>query len=438
MGRQVGFAHRWLTPRVWVTVAIVFLFLLGLRARAIDHAVDFSAQVPGMQHQLRVDRLPRPKATPAVTNDARVVPRPRDAWPRVPAGFRVSLYAQGLPGPRELRTAPNGDTFLTHRQPGEILVLRGHDANGAAKDRSTFTAGLDMPFGLAFYPAGPAPEWLYVGNTNGVVRFRYAVGDLTARGAPERIYDLPGGGRLHGGGHWTRDLAFSRDGKKLYVSVGSKSNVDDPDTTPEERNRALILEMSPEGKDARVYASGVRNAVGIAVSPKTGDLWASVNERDDLGDDLPPDYITHVAEGGFYGWPWYYLGAHQDPRHRGKHPELAARTIIPDVLLAPHAATMQLIFYDGAQFPPEYRGDIFAPQRGSWNRSVRSGYEVVRVPLRPDGRALGIYEDFMTGFVTPAGDVWGRPVGITVAADGALLVSDEIGGCIWRIEASGH
>ncbi len=436
MRRKGGSGGRWLNPRVGALAALAFLVALGWRARAIDHGADVSGEMPGLSHHRRDEDLPRPKATPSARNDARLIPRPPDAWPRVPQGFKVSLYAQDLTAPRELRTAPNGDVFLTHKQPGEVIVLRGRDASGAAKARATFAAGLDQPFGVAFYPPGPAPEWLYVGNTNGVVRFRYASGDLKARGAPEPLIDLPGGGRLHGGGHWTRDLAFSRDGKKMYVSVGSKSNVDDPDDHPDEHLRADILEMTPEGKNLRVYAWGVRNAVGIAVSAVTGEVWASVNERDELGDDLPPDYITHVEDGGFYGWPWYYLGAHQDPRHRGKHPELAARVIVPDVLLAPHAASMQMIFYDGAQFPASYRGDIFAPQHGSWNRSVRSGYEVVRVPVAPNGRARGTYEDFMTGFVTPAGDVWGRPVGITVASDGTLLVSDEIGGCIWRIEAT--
>jgi glucose/arabinose dehydrogenase len=422
-------------PRLGAVLALALLAALGWAARAVDHRNDFSAQRPGLAHHVDGKDLPPPKATPAVRNDARVVPRPPDAWPQVPAGFRVRVYARDLPGPRSLRTAPNGDIFLTHRQPGEVIVLRGLDDAGAARERATFAAGLDMPFGLAFFPAGPAPEWLYVGNTNGVVRFRYASGDLKARGAPERLVELPGGGHLHGGGHWTRDLAFSRDGKLLYVAVGSHSNVDDPDTTPEERGRAVVLQMTPEGKDARPYAWGVRNAVGIAVSPRTGALWASVNERDDLGDDLPPDYITHLDEGGFYGWPWYYIGAHPDPRLAGKHPELAARAVVPDVLLAPHAATMQILFYDGAMFPPAYRGDMFVPQRGSWNRSVRSGYEVVRVPMDERGRARGGYEDFLTGFVTPAGDVWGRPVGVTAASDGALLVSDEIGGCVWRIEA---
>ena len=279
------------------------------------------------------------------------------------------------------------------------------------------------------------PSWLYVGNTDAVVRFRYRSGDLEAQGDPEKVADLPGGGLLRGGGHWTRDLAFSADGKKLFVSVGSRSNVDDPDTTPAEHLRATILEFNPDGSRRRVFASGIRNAVGIAVDPRTGLLWASVNERDLLGDNLPPEYITHVREGGFYGWPWYYIGGNQDPRHAGKHPELRDRTIVPDVLVQPHNASLQLVFYQGTQFPAGYRGDIFAAQHGSWNRAARTGYEVIRVPLNGEGRANGGYEDFLTGFVTANGDVWGRPVGVAVAADGALMVSDDGSNVIWRVSA---
>jgi glucose/arabinose dehydrogenase len=435
MGTDGG-RRRWLTPRGGAILAVAFLVALGMGAHAIDHSIDYSAQVPGLSHHRRVEDLPKPKATPAVSNDAHVIPRPFDAWPRVPAGFKVSLYARDIPGARSLRLAPNGDVFLTLRKPGQIVVLRGLDAAGAAKERAIYATDLNRPFGMAFYPAGPAPQWFYVGNQGAVVRFRYAVGDMKARGPFETLIDLPGGAQLHGGGHWTRDLAFSRDGKKLFVAVGSRSNVDDPDTTPDEKGRAVIMQMDPDGKSARIFAWGVRNAVGILVSPLTGELWASVNERDDIGDDLPPDYITHVVDGGFYGWPWYYIGGHPDPRLNGKHPELKDKVIVPDVLLGPHVATMQMVIYDGKQFPAEYRGDIFAPQRGSWNRSVRSGYEVVRVPMDEKGRARGTYEDFLTGFVTPSGDVWGRPVGIAVASDGTLLVADEDGGCVWRVEAT--
>jgi glucose/arabinose dehydrogenase len=212
--------------------------------------------------------------------------------------------------------------------------------------------------------------------------------------------------------------------------------VDDPDTHARETHRANILEYTPEGRFVKVYAAGIRNPSGIAVNPSTGQLWCSVNERDGLGDDLAPDYITHVEEGGFYGWPWFYIGGNPDPRHQGKHPELKAKTIVADVLLQSHSASLQLTFYEGKQFPAEYQGDIFASQHGSWNRLVRTGYEVVRVPLR-NGKSNGVYEDFLTGFLTANGDVWGRPVGVATAPDGSLLVSDDGSGSVWRVSYTG-
>jgi glucose/arabinose dehydrogenase len=272
-----------------------------------------------------------------------------------------------------------------------------------------------------------------VGNTDSVVRFPYTAGDLQARGKPTRIATLPGGGLLRGGGHWTRDLAFSLEGKKLFVSVGSLSNNDDTDGNQGEHDRADILELNPDGSGQRVYAAGIRNAVGIAVHPRSGQLWASVNERDELGDNLVPDYITRVKDGGHYGWPWFYIGGNWDPRHRGKHPELKDKILVPDVLLQPHNASLQLAFYEGTQFPSQYRGDIFAAQHGSWNRAARTGYQVIRVPMRGHDHADGDYQDFLTGFVTTDGKVWGRPVGVTVAADGALLVSDDLSNVIWRV-----
>jgi glucose/arabinose dehydrogenase len=287
------------------------------------------------------------------------------------------------------------------------------------------------------------------------VRYAYKNGDLKATGKTEVVIaDLPSsrsrdenawkaydlavsqGKTPPDHGHWTRDLAFSLDGKRLFIGVGSASNVDDPDEHPSETRRANILEYTPEGKFVKVYASGIRNPSGIAVNPTTGQLWTSVNERDGLGDDLVPDYITHVQEGGFYGWPYYYLGNNPDPRHLGKHPELKDKVIVPDVLLQSHTASLQMTFYDGKQFPAEYRGDIFASQHGSWNRLVRSGYEVVRVPLK-NGKSNGVYEDFLTGFLTPEGDVWGRPVGVATAPDGSLLVSDDGSGSIWRVSYTG-
>ena len=296
-----------------------------------------------------------------------------------------------------------------------------------------FAEGLNRPFGINFYPPGPDPEWVYVGNTDSIVRFPYKNGDLKARGPAQHITDVPAYES-----HWTRDIQFTPDGRKMLVSVGSASNVDDPDTTPAEKNRADILEFNPDGSEMRVYAYGIRNAVGLAIHPQTGELWCSVNERDALGDNLVPDYITHVQEGGFYGWPWWYMGGHQDPRHEGKHPELKDRVIIPDVILHPHNASLQMTFYNGTQFPAEYQGDIFAAEHGSWNRSIRVGYELIRVPLHQTGHASGEYEDFMTGFVVDNGHVWGRPVGVTVAPDGSLLVTDDASKSIWRITYTGN
>jgi glucose/arabinose dehydrogenase len=397
---------------------------------------DYRSQLPGRRHLIRPSDLGPARVQDTGDNGPRMVTRPLDAWPKVPAGFKVDLYASGLANPRLMRTAPNGDVFLVESRPGVIKVLRGVGPDGKVAAIHTFSSrGLKKPYGLAFYPPTGEPRWLYVGNTDAIVRYPYRTGDLEAKAKPSLIAELPGGGLLRGGGHWTRDVAFSLDGKKLFASVGSYSNVDDPDDTPAERNRACILEFDPEGKNMRVYASGIRNPVGLAVQPRTGVLWTSVNERDWLGDNLVPDYITSVREGGFYGWPWFYIGGNQDPRHRGKHPELRDKTIVPDVLLQPHNASLQLAFYEGQMFPAEYRGDIFAAQHGSWNHTVRTGYEVIRVPMRGQDRASGEYEDFMTGFVTAAGDVWGRPAGVAVAADGALLVSDDAGNTIWRVTA---
>ncbi len=396
---------------------------------------DFRGQSPGAIHKITPADLPKPYVSKSALNHARLVPRPKNAWPQAAPGFKVELYAEGLNNPRLIRTAPNGDLFLAESRPGRIKVFRGITPDGKSEESSVFASGLNQPFGIAFYPLGPNPQYVYVANTDSVVRFAYKNGDLKASGSPQKLAGLPGGGLLEGGGHWTRDIAFSLDGRKLFISVGSRSNVDDVDNNPREYHRADILEANPDGTGLRVYASGIRNAVGIAINPQTGELWASVNERDELGDDLPPDYITHVQEGGFYGWPWYYIGGNQDPRHHGKHPELKGKVIVPDVLLQPHFASLEMVFYQGDQFPPEYRGDIFAAEHGSWNRAVRTGYEVIRVPLKK-GRASGEYQDFLTGFVTPDGQVWGRPVGVAIAEDGSLIVTDDGSNSIWRVSYS--
>jgi glucose/arabinose dehydrogenase len=395
---------------------------------------DYSKERPGVVHKITLADLPRPQETESADRPPHIVPRPKDAWPQAPVGFKVDLYADGLDHPRLIRTAPNGDLFAAASDAGEIIVLRGVDADGKAQQKEIFARGLKRPFGIAFYPPGSHPEWVYIGNTDSVVRFPYRAGDVKARADKQVVVsNLPSGaGFLGGGGHWTRDIAFSADGKKMFVSVGSYSNNDDTDNNRREQNRADILEFNPDGTGFRLYASGIRNPVGLAIQPGTGDLWASVNERDGLGDNLPPDYITHVEEGGFYGWPWFYMGGHEDPRHVGKHPELKRKVITPDVLLQPHFASLEMTFYEGPQFPSEYRGCIFASEHGSWNRHKRSGYEVIRVPVK-NGKATGEYEDFLTGFVTPQDEVWGRPVGVAVGQDGSLLVSDDGSGSIWRV-----
>jgi glucose/arabinose dehydrogenase len=394
---------------------------------------DFRYQKPGTVRKITVKDLPAPFRTKSAENGPDVVSRPENVWPVALPGFKVELYASGLDNPRLLLTAPNGDIFLAESETGRIRVYRGMTSDGKPEQSAIFSSGLNRPYGIAFYPPGPDPQWVYVGNTNEIVRFAYHNGDLKASGKAEHIADLPGGG-----GHWTRALDFSKDGKRLFVAVGSVSNVDDPDTHPGEKDRADILTCDPANCNLSVYAYGIRNAGGgIRVSPDTGELWCSVNERDALGDNLVPDYITHVQEGGFYGWPWWYIGGHQDPRHEGKRPELKDKAIVPDVLLQPHNASLEFTFYQADKFPAEYKGDIFASQHGSWNKATRAGYEVIRVPLHQSGHAGGEYEDFLTGFVLPNGQVWGRPVGITVAPDGSLLVSDDGSNSIWRVSYNG-
>jgi glucose/arabinose dehydrogenase len=396
---------------------------------------DFHGETPGKVHHITAADLPAPYATKSAAIFSRPVPRPADAWPQAPEGFKVTLYAESLMGddkkplpPRTIITAPNGDFFVASTNTGKILVFRGLTADGKAEQMETFAAGLKLPFGIAFYPPGPNPQYLYVGNTDSVVRFPYKNGDMKATADPAvMVPNLPAGPN-----HFARGIVFSLDGKRMFIAVGSHTNVTDIDTDTSEYHRADILVANPDGSNLQVYASGIRNGSGVTVNPKTGELWTSVNERDELGDNLPPDYITHVEEGGFYGWPWYYSGGNPDPRFPGKHPELKDKSIVPDVLLEPHNASLNITFYEGKQFPKEYDGVLFAAEHGSWNRSVRTGYEVIMVPMKK-GRALGEYQDFLTGFVTPSGDCWGRPVGVAVAKDGSLMVTDDGSNSIWRV-----
>ena len=422
---------RWIMALGLLVSAVAWIMeAAGVKIDVKDLQTFADAQTlkPGTFHKITADALPKPYETKSTANFGRPAPRPEGALPQAPPGFKVELYATGLDQPRQIRTAPNGDFFIAESGRGEIKIVRGYK-DGKAEQVVTFATGLKRPFGVNFYPAGSNPQWVYVGNTDSVVRFPYKSGDLRASGPAVTIVpELPANGN-----HWTRDVVFSKDGKSMFVAVGSVDNVDEKG--PNER-RANILEYTPEGKFVGIYGAGIRNPVGLGVDPQTGEVWCSVNERDELGDNLVPDYVTHVEKGGFYGWPWYYIGGHQDPRHEGKHEELKSKVIVPDVLLQPHNASLGLTFYDGTQFPQEYRGDLFAAEHGSWNRAVRSGYEVVRVPL-DKGRASGVYQDFLTGFVNAQGQAWGRPVGVAVGKDGALYVTDDGGKVIWRVSYTG-
>ena len=403
-------------------------------AQLAAEAGDWSHDAPGVKHQVDLNQLPPPYATSSAVNGPHQVKRPDDAQLHVPSGFKIEEYAKGLHNPRYLLTAPNGDIFVAETGGSKIKVLRDAKGDGKPEINELFSDdGLNKPFGLAFYPPGPDPQYLYAANTDGVVRYPYKNGDLKATGSVEKLPAKIVGG----GGHSTRALVFSPDGKKLYVTVGSGSN-DDEGNREIERQRALVWEMNPDGTDQKIFGYGIRNPVGVAIRPGTDEVWVSTNERDGLGDDLVPDYITRVVPGGFYGWPWFYMGDHEDPRKKGMHPELADKVLTPDVPVQSHSASLNLIFYTGSQFPAEYQGDAFAAFHGSWNRNKRTGYKIVRVPIDKDsGKPRGGYEDFVPGFVKPDGDVWGRPVGVTVAKDGSLLFSEDAEEIIWRVSYAG-
>ncbi len=446
-----------------ILLFILFLTLVRLRAGGqpavqigASASGDWRTDSPGVRRKITVADLPPPYASASVYNGPHIIARPAGATLQVPPGFVVQLFADGLDRPRLVRTAPNGDLFISEGWAGRIRVLRAADGAAKPDHNEIFADHLSMPFGMAFWPPGPAPQFVYIGNTDSVVRFPYRNGDLKARGPAETVIaKIPGGGLLRGGGHWTRNVVFSSDGAKMFVSVGSLSNDAEGSSLkslgqiPEyamlkvlgalggsEEMRADVLQANADASGLHIFASGLRNCVGMAINPANGELWCSTNERDGLGDDLPPDYITSVRAAGFYGWPWYYLGDHEDPRHKGERPDLKGKVIVPDVLLQAHSASLEMTFYQGQQFPPEYRGDAFAAEHGSWNRSRRTGSKIIRVIFR-DGKPTGEYEDFLTGFVLPNADVWGRPVGVTVAHDGSLIVTEDANGTVWRISYQG-
>ncbi|QOY93979.1 PQQ-dependent sugar dehydrogenase [Massilia sp. UMI-21] len=407
---------------------------------------------PGRIHHIKLSDLPPPFATSSAGNGPRVEARPNGSMPSVPPGFAVSIYAVDADKPRLPLRAPNGDIFLAATAKGEIKVLRAKEGQRSATPE-VFASGLSRPYGMAFWPSGANPQYLYVANVNSIVRIPYRNGDLSARAAPETVV-----AQLSdtSGGHTTRSLAFLKDDKTMLLSIGSATNVatEIGATPPEpiaqweakhglgaawgvETDRATVMAFDPDGKNRRTWATGLRNCVGMLVYPSTGDVMCTVNERDALGDNLPPDYLTRVKQGGYYGWPWYYIGEHEDPRLKGQRPDLKGKAIVPDVLIQPHSAPLGMAVYQapkGARnaFPKEYEGDVFVALHGSWNRGVRTGYKVVRVFMK-NGVPTGQYQDFMSGMVLSDREVWGRPAGVAVAADGALLVVDDAGGTVWRI-----
>ena len=366
--------------------------------------------------------LPAPFTTKSADNSPREEAPPPGFLPSVPQGFRINVFADDFKVPRWLTVAPNGDIFLAETGADRIDILRDPHNSGGAQEREVFATGTTRVFGIAFHG-----DYIYVGNMTELVRFRYDPKTSKRLGEAEPLMKLPGGG------HITRSVSIAPDGKHLFVSVGSGSNIN----TGEKPIRAAITICDLDGKNARLFGSGLRNPVGLAINPATGELWTSVNERDELGDNLPPDYFTSVKDGGFYGWPYSYIGSNVDPRVKPQKPELVAKAIIPDVLLGAHVAPLQFAFYTGKQFPESYWGGAFIAEHGSWNRATRAGYQIAFVAFK-DGQPSADPVPFMTGLVpNPSGrDVYGRPVGVAVAPDGSLLVSDDDAGRIYRISVA--
>lgn len=409
---------------------------------------DWQKDAPGVTRLLRPEDLGPATPEQASASFPDTVARPDGAVPLVPEGFKAELVASGIANPRIIRFAPNGDLFVANSQAGEVLVLRFEGGAAAPAAQEVFASGLNQPYGITFYPSGGTPEWVYVAEAGGLKRFPYASGDLQASSWPETLFD-----NIPSDRHWTRDIVFAPDDKTLLYSVGSGSNVGDGtmDREPEggieawaasqplgaawggEERRAAILAFDPDGTNERYYAAGLRNCSGMAIQPETGTPWCVVNNVDGLGDDVPFEYATSVADGGFYGWPWYYIGANPDPRWtENPRDDLKDRVTTPDVLFQAHSAPLNIAFYESDAFGPEYTGDAFVALHGSWNRGQRTGYKVVRLDFE-NGTPTGTYQDFATGFVVDAGTVWGRPVGVAVDQDGALFVSEDGSGTIWKI-----
>lgn len=375
-------------------------------------------------HSVDPRTLPPPFATESARRNSRAIAQPANARLFVPEGFKVNVFAEGgFTYPRWMALAPNGDVFVADSRANSVIVLRDKNKDGVAEERSVFSNKLSQPFGMAFHK-----DWFYVANTDSIVRFKYKSGQTAAEGEPERIVELTAGGYNQ---HWTRNILFSPDGTKMFVSIGSASNV----SVEADARRAAISVYDPDGKNHRIYASGLRNPIGLAWNPKTGELWTAVNERDGLGDDLVPDYATSVKEGGFYGWPYSYIGQNEEPRRKGENPELVKKAIVPDVLFTSHVAALGIQFYTGKMFPKEYQADAFVAFHGSWNRQKLSGYKIVRIRFN-NGKLVGNqFEDFVSGWLPDenSNEVWGRPVGLLFLPDGSLLITDDGARKIWRV-----
>jgi glucose/arabinose dehydrogenase len=431
----------WVCSWKGLSVASLALILTALLACA-QSASKSDAQAPAKpagqsgeaggtaelrHHEVTLKSLPAAEVQKGPTNFSRVVPRPEGAKLTAPPGFEVSIFAEGeLQRPRWMALAPNGDVFLAEPEAGRITILRDGNSDGRPEERFAFATGLARPFGMAFQK-----DYFYVGTVGAVLRYKYKPGQTKAEGEPEKLAELPATAGYRE--HWTRNVIFSPDGRKMYVTVGSASNVD-AETDP---LRAAISEYNPDGTGHRIYASGTRNPIGLGFYPGTKTLWAAVQERDLLGDDLVPDYVTSIKEGGFYGWPFSYIGQNEEPRRKGERPELVKKAIVPDVLIQAHSAVLGLLFYEGKMFPADYRGDAFVALHGSWNRSKRTGYKIIRIHFK-NGRPVGGYDDFLVGWMLAEDnrDVWGRPVGLLVLNDGSMLIADDGGNKVWRVTYS--
>lgn len=411
---------------VYVTLFVLASLACAQSASKNSSAEQSAAKPERGHYNITLADLPPPQVQQGPVNPSRIIPRPEGASLTLPQGFEASVFAEGdLLRPRLLALAPNGDIFVAESEGNRISILRDKDNDGKVDERFVFASNLARPFGMAFWR-----DYLYVGNTDAVIRFKYKPGQTAAEGATEKIADLPMNGYRE---HWTRNLIFNADGSKLYVTVGSKTNVD----AGEEPMRAAVSEFNPDGTGHRLYATGTRNPIGLAWNPATKQLWVSVQERDLIGNDLVPDYVTAIKKDAFYGWPYAYIGNHEDPRRKGERPDLVKKTIVPDVLIHAHSAVLGLVFYEGNMFPDEYRGDAFVALHGSWNRSKRTGYKIARIRFK-NGKPVGGYDDFLTGWMLGEDkpEVWGRPVGLLVLKDGSMLITDDGANKIWRVTYS--